>query len=569
MKLLMLAVVFGAGCTCESGHGRRGPDAAEAGAGVTSSNDEWTEGRLPASITQGTPRRGGQVTMNIRAEPPSLNLITHADLLLVFMMRHHVSETLVSLDPYDHPNYQIVPELAERWDVSEDGKVYTFHLRRGVKWHDGRAFTARDVVATFDKVQDPAVTAQHVRSYTEDLVRYEAVDDFTVRFTFSRPYFLALDSPFSDVVIQPAHIIGRLSGAQYNAPETNPMIRSPMGTGPFRFVEWVTGQRIVIERNPNYWGTQAHLDRVVFRIVLDVPIALQLAERGELDHVDRVPADLWSRMDNPALRRDFHRSRFFDNNYAWIGWNLERPMFADVRVRRALTMLIDISGMLEHLFYGVYRPTTCPFFWEGSDCDPAVQPLPHDPAQALRLLDEAGWRDSDGDGIRDKAGTAFRFTFMVPARSDDTARMATKMKEDFERAGIDMALQRIEWSTYSERLRSHDFDVCSLLWGQPGGRLDPWQIWHSSSANGGSNYISYRNPRADELMNRARPILDPAARQPIYRELHRLLYEEQPYTWLYVRPRLELISRRIHGVRQSLMWWQFEDWWVDPPASGH
>jgi len=179
------------------------------------------------------------------------------------------------------------------------------------------------------------------------------------------------------------------------------------------------------------------------------------------------------------------------------------------------------------------------------------------------LLSEAGWRDHDGDGILDKGSVPFRFGLMIPASSPEAAKMATKLKEDFGRAGIDLRLQRVEWSIFVRRLRTHDFDACTLAWADSGPRGDPTQIWHSSSREGGSNYVGFDNREADLLMDEARGTLDDERRDALYRRLGALLHREQPYTWLYVRPRLTLLRRSVHGAYTSLAGWQPEEWWVD------
>jgi peptide/nickel transport system substrate-binding protein len=274
--------------------------------------------------------------------------------------------------------------------------------------------------------------------------------------------------------------------------------------------------------------------------------------------------DQWVNMKSEKLKRNFNRSRFFQASYAWIGWNAgAKPFFADKRVRRALTMLIDRPGLVEKLMHGLPKVTTCHFYWAGADCDPEVKPLPFDPEAATRLLTEAGWKDSDGDGVRDKGGVKFQFSFMLPAASQNAAQIATLAKEELGRAGIDMQIQKVEWSAFSKRLREHSFDACTLLWGG-GPRDDPTQIWHSKSQKGGSNYVGYNNPEADKLMEDARVILDGEARSAMYRKLHRILYDEQPYTWLYVNAELSLVHKRIKGARETLFWWQFEDLWIDP-----
>ncbi|MBN1610902.1 MAG: hypothetical protein JW940_30000 [Polyangiaceae bacterium] len=559
---IVLALCVATGCRCERGGHIDPKELARLGS-VTAREpkDPWEAGRLPMSLAKGRPRDGGQIAVHMYTEPPSLNTIIDADWWASQITEHRVYQALVSNDPYDHPNYRVVPELAKSWEIASADRVYTFHLRHGVRWHDGRPFTARDVIATFDKVQNEQTKAVHIRAYTKELLRYEALDAFTVRFTFKKPYFLALDGIFASVPIQPAHVLESLKPMQYNEAAANSLNRHPIGTGPFRFVKWESNSKIVLRRFAKYWGSKPHISELVFRTVKDHTVALQLAERQELDIVT-VTAQEWHRMKSPILRRRYYRSRYHDANYAWIGWNLKRPQFRDAVVRSALTMLVDRPGLAGAMMYGLPKPTTCHFYWASDACDGKLSPLPYDPLAAAKLLEHAGWVDRDGDGVREHGKLELCFTLMIPANQEGMVHAATKIKEDMRRAGIDMRLQRVEWSAFVRRLRDKDFDACTLAW-VGSSKEDPTQIWHSSSIAGGSNYISFSNREADRLMDRARVMLNDRRRNKLYRQLGKILYDEQPYTWLWVRPRLTLIHRRLHGVRESLMGWRYEDWWVD------
>ena len=505
---------------------------------------------------------GGELVVGVDIEPPSLNAISSTDWLAKRMVLSRVYQALVSVDTEDDPRYRIQPQLAERWEVSPDGRTFTFHLRGDVKWHDGQPFSARDVIATLDKVSDPKVDAASTRADFAELARYHAPDEHTVVLEWKRPYFLVLDA-LSDLTIQPAHVIARLDARAYNEAATNPLNRAPIGTGPFKFATWESHTKIVLERNPSYWGKPAYLDRLVFRVVPDATVRTQLAERGEIDISYRVKVEQWSHMDSPALRAHFHRSRFYSAKYNWIGWNLRREPFSDARVRRALTLLIDRAGIIDKLMYGLPKPTTCHFYWASAACDPAQQPLPFDPVAAGKLLDEADVRDHDGDGLRDHQGKAFRFNLSLPASASETARVSTKIKEDLMRAGIDMQLEKVEWAAFLQRVNAHDFDAITLSWSGDA-RMDPTQIWHSSSIEGGSNFISYKNPEVDSLIEQARVTLDADARDALYRRFGAILQRDQPYTFLSVPPELDLIAKRVHGARPSLYWWTFEALWIEP-----
>lgn len=526
-------------------------------------SDDWRDGNLPASVTEGTPTPGGELIIAIDADPPSLNSLVDADWVATRITDHRIYEALVKLDVLHAPKYEYVPELAESWDISEDKKTYTFHLRKGVKWQDGTPFTAQDCVATFDKIQDPQSKSAHVRALLEELTSYKAPDDFTFVMVWKKPYAFTLNS-LEGMMIQPASRIKKLTAKQYNEAATNPLNRAPMGTGPFKFVTWENNNKIVIERNPDYWGPKPMLDRVTVRVVPNATVRLQLAERGEVDITTKITSDQWRKLDSSDLQKDWNRSKFAPNQYGWIGWNQERPMFADKRVRRALTLLVDRPGIIEKLMYGLPVPTECTFYWDSPQCDPNLKPLPYDPPAAMKLLDEAGWKDTNNDGVRDKNGQPFRFVLMLPTASEEAARWAAKVKDDMARAGVTMDIQRVEWSAFSQRLREHSFDACHLLWANSSPYQDPTQIWHSSSVKGGSNYVSFKNAEADKLMEQARVEFDADARAALYRKLGEILHEEQPYTILYTRRELDLLHKRVKGAKGNLNGWDYETIWIDP-----
>jgi peptide/nickel transport system substrate-binding protein len=168
--------------------------------------------------------------------------------------------------------------------------------------------------------------------------------------------------------------------------------------------------------------------------------------------------------------------------------------------------------------------------------------------------------------VRDRAGVPFKFVFMLPVGSVEAALWVAKLKEDLGRVGIEMEIQNVEWAAFTKRLTEHRFDACTLLWGG-GPRGEPTQIWHSNSTKGGSNYIGYKNPELDKLIEEARGVFDADKRDAMYRKFGAILHDEQPYTFMYVRPELNLLSKRVKGARQSLMWWQFESMWLEPDAA--
>src|SRR2546423_966177 len=233
-------------------------------------------------------------------------------------------------------------------------------------------------------------------------------DDLTVVARSRKPSFRAA-RPLATLPLSPARLLAQ-AGDMLHAP----IRRAPVGTGPFRFEEWKSGDRISFVRNERYWGRKAFLDRVAYRVVADPAVGFQLLKQGEFDLYLQLQPQQWLRdLEAAGLKGRVHRIRFFNPNYNWIGWNEERAFFADARVRQALNYAIDTEAVRKTFLFGLDRPTTCHFYLESSACDPSLAPRPYDPAQAPKLLDEAAWPAPDGPGTPDKDGVPFRFPFLM------------------------------------------------------------------------------------------------------------------------------------------------------------
>jgi peptide/nickel transport system substrate-binding protein len=557
-------LVAAAGCTCAGGGPAGSGSRVEAPARAPVPDEAWLEGRLPESVWQGTPKPGGTLTVRLHAEPPHLSphLLDPTDLVATRLTLGRVYETLLRIDAADHPRYRLLPSAAESWEESADHLVYTFRLREGLRFHDGEPVTAHDVVATLDRILDPAQPTASARSSYTDVKAYRALDDHTFRIELHRPYFLFFRQLATTLPILPRHLIAK---GEFRR---NPIHRAPVGSGPWRFESWSAGREIVLARNEAWWGRKPWLERIVFRIVPDHTVATQLMERGEIDLMTQIQHAAWAGMArSPRLVRDYHRVRFYPKNYEWVGWNQRRPFFADARVRRAMALLFDRDGFNRSALHGLERPTTCHFYLESDACDPALAPLPWDPDQARALLAEAGWRDHDGDGVLDRDGTPFRFTLLVPAGSVFANKLTLVLKESYRRAGIEMDIARAEWGVFIRRIHDRDFDACTMAWGDTDVESDPFQVWHSSQAASGSNFVGFRHARADRLIEQARVEFDPGRRAALYRELGRILEAEQPYMFLNVRPDLDAVHRRVRGVRPSLNFYDFDAMWIDEAAA--
>lgn len=559
--LLVAMVSVSSGCFVRGGEEARRPllDRDEAAETAREIDPDWLDGRLPDSLYEGSPKQGGTLVVRLHAEPPSLNMVIDSDLVTTWIVDRNLLESMAELDASKHPDYPLRPALAESWEISEDGLEFTFRIRRGVKWHDGKPFTGRDVVATVEKILDPKVRSMHLRNYFEDLVEITTPpgDDFTVIARYRKPYFMAF-RVLAGLPILPKHILdeaGDLTG--------HPTTRAPIGTGPFKFKEWKTAERIVFERNDDYWRRPAYLDKVVFRLVEDDTVAFQLLQQGKFDLFVRLNAQQWAKemLDVPLLVNEYHRSKFFIPSYSWMGWNQKRPFFQDRRVRLAMTYMLDREAMRKYFLHDVPRMATCHFYEESANC-PDLEARPYDLEKAKALLDEAGWVDTDGDGIRDKDGVPFRFTFLMISSSPFQKKMAPYMQQQLWKLGIEMEIKKVEWALFTQMLREHRFDLCSLAWGSTDVVGDPFQVWHSSQSTGGSNYISFGNEEADRLIEQAREEMDDDKRAALYRRLGEILHEENPYTFLYGSPMLDTVRRNVRGLRPAVSWYDLADVWL-------
>jgi peptide/nickel transport system substrate-binding protein len=534
---------------------------ADAGPPVPVPTSAWLAGTLPAPRPDETPKMGGTLTLRVNVEPTGLTRL-HDQMAEGTMVRLTVGplyETLARVDP-KNPAGPLLPVLAERWEESDDHLVLTVHLRSGVRFHDGSAFSARDVKAVVDVIRNHQNPTAVVRSYLDELDSLTVKDERTLVLKWKRPYFLASRTFLAAIPAMPAKALeGDFDQLAIH--------RAPIGTGPFRFEKWEPGFSMSYVRNEAYWGDKAWLDRVVIRFVKDDTVAAQLWERGEFDLMTRIPPPVWRAVESAAeVNRwaitGYHRSAFLENTYSWLGWNERRPMFADARVRRALAMLYPRDQVARLVDLGLEPPTTCPYYAASKSCDPTVAVIPNDEAAAKKLLDEAGWTDSNGDGVRDREGIPLRFTFLANAYSVKMGKLLPLYQEALRRAGIEADIERIDPGAYASRVRARDFDVIALSWSSADAVQDLYPLFHSSQREAGSNSVGYSNPEVDALLEQIRTEFDPEARAALERKVHRKLYEDQVYLFLSLRPQLDAVKTRVRGLVPSLAWYRLQDVWL-------
>lgn len=503
------------------------------------------------------PKDPYELVTRLSGEPDVLNPVTNTSSYEVTVV-DRIYESLLKLD---NQSLKFKPHLASRWEISPDHLRYTFHLRRDVSWQDGKAFTADDVLYTYEKIQDPKVDAAVLRNYYRDVIKAEKLDPYTVRFTYREPYFRALTMLGSLTVI-PKHLFE--NGEDFNNHSLN---RGPVGTGPYRLREWKTGRFIRLERNEAYWGEKPDIRSLYYKILPDSVSAFQSLKKGKLDLLD-LTAIQWERQtETPAFRRQYIKHRYFSPSagYSFIGFNLKKPLFESRAVREAISHAVDRKKIVEKLLFNQAKVTTGPAYSLSPSYDVSL-PIPqYDLELTKKILDEAGWFDHNGDGIRDKGGADLRFSFLYTAGSSFAEKLANILREDLAKCGIKMEPTRTEWVTFTRQLQQGDFDMVILAWTALL-EEDHYQVFHSSQAKGGSNFVSFSSPEADRLMERARREFDPEARAKMNREIHRILYREQPYIFLFEAPSLVARHKRfqnvtVYPIGLDILEWKVSEIW--------
>ena len=458
---------------------------------------------------------------------------------------------------------EVEGELAERWEISGDELTITFHLRKGVKWHDGEEVTAEDVDFTYRYMIDPKTPTAYAESFRQ-VRRAEVVDRYTYRVTYDKPYAPGLLS--WGIWILPRHILEPAwkAGVDLRTTEQN---RRPVGSGAYRFVEWKTGEKVVLESNHDYFEGRPYINRVVYRIIPDSSTIFLELKAKNIDMAGLTPIQFRRQTEYPAFQKAFHRYQYLANGYTYLGFNLRDPRFQDRRVRQAIAHAIDKQEIIDGVLLGLGRPAVGPYkpgtWWYKAD----VKTFPFDPDRAKALLAEVGWKPGR-DGILEKDGKPFSFTIRTNQGNLVRQQTAEIIQRRLKAIGIDVKIHVVEWAAFLNTfIRKRDFEAIILGWGL-GQEPDQYDIWHSSKTGSEEfNHISYKNPRVDDLLEAGRRTFDQAKRKKIYGELQEIMAEDQPVVFLFVPDALSVVSSRVRGIEPAAagISYNFIKWYV--PAS--
>jgi peptide/nickel transport system substrate-binding protein len=515
-------------------------------------SEEESFGGVPAPRPEGTPAVGDAIVYGTIGDGSNLIPMLASD----SSSREYGSTIFEGLLTYDKTLSVLEPRLAESWKVEDKGQKITFHLRRDVKWHDGQPFTARDVEFGFNTIRDPKTLTAYSEDYKQ-VQTFELIDDYTFRVTYEKPFAPAL-ATWGSMVVLPRHL---LEGKDINTTEFG---RKPVGLGSHRYESWDRNTRFSLRANPDYFRGRPWIERVVFRVLPDQSTQFLELKAGGLDEMDLTPLQYTRQTSSGVFARDFRKYKYVSNGYTYMGYKLQDPRFADVRVRRAFTHAIDKQEIVDVVLFGLGRPTENPYRPGTKWFNEKLEPYEYSPDKARALLAEAGWKDTDGDGIVDKDGKPFSFRILTNQGNDQRVKTATIIQKRLRDVGVDTSVRVVEWSAFLELIEKQKFEVFILGWGLG---LDPdqYDIFHSSKTGPREfNRVGYANKEVDELLEKGRRTFDDEERKRIYDRFQEVLRDDQPYTFLYVPEATPIVSARFRGIEEAPagISWNFPFWYV-------
>lgn len=500
----------------------------------------WDTNRLPVAVsTQGKHQEKDHLIVGTIGSPSIFNPYFSAD-----SSSGQIEALLYNgLITYD-PKLQPIPDLAESWKVSKDGYSWTFHLKKGVRFHDGVEVTAQDVVFSYQIPRQKGYSGPRGSDF-EKIKSIEAMDRYTVNFTLKEPY-----APFLSTctyAILPAHLLRdvpmeKLAEHPFNT-------KQPVGTGPFRFAKWEDGQYIELTAHADYFKGKPKIQHLYFRIVPDQNAQLIHLQSGGMDWMSIPATDLAiGKLFEKQGKIRLHSSPSL--SYTYIGYNLKLPLFQDLRVRQALTYALDRQSMVDIVLEGqgqVAHTHGSSLSWAYSDDIPELE---FNPLKAKELLAEAGWKDTDGDGILDRNGKKFSFILLTNQGNKMREMVSQIVQDQWAAIGIEVKPRLMEWSAFiHDHVETKNFEAVLLGWSL-GVDPDPTAIWHSKEMEKGLNFGSYNNPEVDRLLEENTREMDQDKRKQLLVQFQKKVAEDQPFTFLYYANGITAYPTNLQGAME-------------------
>lgn len=543
--------IAGAGILAACGGGSESPTTAPSGGSSGSGAGSTPSAEGTPGSGGGEAKKGGVWRMAITANPTAYP-ITAPGALTDILVNKTIYNCLVQYR-LEGDAIEVVPDLAESWEAASDLSEYTFKLKSGVTWHDGQPLTAEDVKFTMDAVLDPNVNASG-RGVVSSIDSTEVVDDQTVKFVLKYPFaslpiMLGYNKP-----IVPKHL---LEGQDLNEPAE--FLRKPIGTGPFKFQEFVQGSHLAVEANPDYFEGAPLLDGIIFKIIPDGNARVAQVRSGEIDFTVIEPAqiDALSGVDNVEIRY------VPQVNYYFFAINHSSPKMQDVRVRQALVYAINRQAIVDQVLKGHGKVATGPINpLLGPYYNPDVPTYDYDPERAAALLEEAGWTKGSDGILTNAQGEKLTIRFNGPKGYPAMEQVITYAQQEYQKLGIQVTLEIVDWPVHLDMYHNLEYDLLMEWWITPPD-ADLYDHYHSESS---SNWWAYKNPEIDDLIVKARSEPDEQRRIELYHELQRKLAEDVPVVYLYYPEEIQAMSTRTKdlpamGYRDALTW--MEKVWVE------
>ncbi len=548
--------------------------------------------------------RSKTMILHITSDPQGMNPMNSigADAAYLHSL---VFDHLIALD---FESLQLVPQVAEAMpEISPDRSKMTFRLKRDVKFTDGRVMTAKDVEFSFKALMNPFVDSAPRRVELQNLVDCVTEDAYTVTFSLSGAGPFDLNRMAINFFVLPQHIYDPQNFTDlYTSKEARMAEKYPdsldkeleerlmafadffddekfqrekgfvVGSGKFNFDGWETGQYIRLVRNRNYWNKDINvgMDTVIFKTIPDIQTAFQSLKSGEIDFGDDfTPEQYQDQMVGEDFDRNFNRKAIPFPFYEYVGWNAkvsgdpQRSFFADVKVRQAMAHLINVPEIIENIMLGTAEPINSMVYKDRPEYNQELKGYGYNPEKATSMLEEAGWMDTDGDGVLDKVindeKVDFSFSLYYRRGNEMRERIARQIKDKMDKVGIQVEVKDLDWKVMLDRLKQHTLDAWVGGWVYDSDEQDLFSLFHSSQIfNSGYNWTSYSNPRADSVMEAIVHEWDQEKRYQLHREIQKILYEDQPYTLLFANSTRIAYNNRLtneqwYGQRPCYQIWNF------------
>lgn len=521
-----------------------------------------------ASVSSGAARSGfdskkvgGKVILTSFADAVSLTPLTASDSASNDIMLM-IYEGLTSTDIKGRP----IPALAEKWVYDAKTMTYTFFLRKGVKFHDGKPFTSADVKFSYQMFMDP----KSVNSYTDLTAPIKSVTtegDYTVKIALNEPNAFFLTDAAEDCWIMPKHQFTR-GLEDYN--NSNTIHRNPIGTGPFKFKQWKADERIVVSANTSYWNGRPYLDEVVTRILPDSNIEILNLLKGDVDFVEKLDARQLSSVNKDSdLKTQFYEEGRFD----YIGFNAQKEPFNDERVRQALGYGLDRQSIVSNIFLGKAYLSSGPMHPKIPQNNNSVEPYAYDVKKAGALLDEAGWKLVDG--VRQKNGKKLEIEVAFNNGNKIRENISKIAQQNWKKLGIKVTVRSYEWSIYLDKYKKGQLDTMVLAWGGYDGTVNHYGFFHSSQipdaeGNGGNNRIRVSDPKIDKILEAYQIEPDATKRNKLYQELHKYVSEKEYLIFTHHPRQTAGMDKNLMNVQISMgsAYFNIKDWYWKKSLNG-